>query len=46
MICFRDMLSALSAMRHAEICGGPCWNRTNDSLLKRQILYLTELTAL
>ena len=31
-------------MRRANI-GGPCWNRTSDSLLKRQILYLTELTA-
>jgi hypothetical protein len=28
------------------LIGGPCWNRTNNLLIKSQVLCLVELTAL
>lgn len=27
------------------LSGGPCWNRTNNLLIKSQVLCLVELTA-
>jgi hypothetical protein len=32
-------------LSHLFLCGGPYWNRTNNLLIKSQVLCLVELTA-
>jgi hypothetical protein len=37
--CRRERPVSWTRLDDGDVSGGPCWIRTNDSLLKRQILY-------
>jgi hypothetical protein len=46
MVCVDCFFRAMSFVLFTEkFCGGPCWNRTNNLLIKSQVLCLVELTA-
>jgi hypothetical protein len=41
-----EIIGWLKWDKYLILFGGPCWNRTNNLLIKSQVLCLDELTAL